>query len=61
VASTAIRLRLSGAANQLVLDTQLFGVVGGDTDWQTPGFDAANDRYELDVSGGANGLTVGTY
>jgi DNA-binding MarR family transcriptional regulator len=60
-ATVPVRLRMTGGANRLVLDTQLFDVVGGATDWQSPGFDTADARYEVEVSGGANGLTIETY
>jgi DNA-binding MarR family transcriptional regulator len=60
-ASVPVRLRMAGGANQLALDTQFFDVVGGTTDWRSPGFDSAPAHYEIEVTGGANGLTIDTY
>jgi hypothetical protein len=56
---TPIRVSVRGGASRLTLDTHQFGAVGGETRWETADFDQATDRYDLEISGGANGLTVG--
>lgn len=55
---SAVRLRIAGGASQLHFDEQHAGAVGGEVRWQTPGADAAPDRYEIDVAGGASDFTV---
>jgi DNA-binding MarR family transcriptional regulator len=54
------RLRLTGGAAGLTFDAQRLGAVGGTVVLETPGFGAARDRYELELTGGASGLTVTT-
>ena len=56
---TPLRIQLRGGAGRLKVDTFEFTGVGGPVHWQTPDFDAATDRYELIVSGGADRLTIG--
>jgi hypothetical protein len=57
---SAARVRIESGAAKLTLDTMHLGAVGGEVRWETPGLEAAPDRYELEVSGGANELTFGT-
>jgi hypothetical protein len=57
-AGTAIKVQASAGAVQLKADgTRQDGV--GSREWRSTGFDAAADRYEMAVSGGATNLTVG--
>ena len=53
------RLRLSGGAAKLAFDAQRLGAVGGDTRLESAGYDAAADRWDVEVSGGASALSVG--
>jgi hypothetical protein len=57
-AGVAVRVRVSGGATGLALDDQRFGTIGGETRLQTPDYEGAADRYDVEVSGGASGLTV---
>ena len=57
-AGVAVRVRVSGGATGLALDDQHFGAIGGETRLQTPDYEGAADRYDVEVSGGASGLTV---
>ncbi|MDQ3793092.1 MAG: cell wall-active antibiotics response protein [Actinomycetota bacterium] len=57
-AGVAVRVRVSGGATGLALDDQRFGAIGGETRLQTPDYEGAADRYDVEVSGGASGLTV---
>ncbi len=57
-AGTAARLRIAGGASRIAFDDQHFGAVGGGLRLQTDDADAAEDRFEIDVEGGASGLTV---
>ncbi|HJV03887.1 MAG TPA: adenylate/guanylate cyclase domain-containing protein [Actinomycetota bacterium] len=57
-AGTEIGLHVRRGAARLRLDDQTFRAIGGETTLRSPGFDAASARYELEVLGGANGLTI---
>jgi hypothetical protein len=59
-AGTALRLRVEGGANKVEIDRFRLGAVGGGAQWQTPDFDAAADRYDLTIEGGAGQLVVRT-
>lgn len=52
------RLRVTGGASSLAFDAQRLGAVGGTVLLETPGFAAAADRYDLEFTGGATGLSV---
>ena len=54
----ALRAEVTGGASQLVFDFEKMGSVGGRNRLETPGFDAAQDRYEVRLSGGASQLTI---
>jgi len=56
---TACRVRIRSGASRLALDDLYFGSVGGETRWQSPDFAAAEDRYDIEVTGGASRLTIG--
>ena len=56
----AARVRVGGGATKLSLDDQHFGAIGGETRLESPDYATAVDRYEIEVTGGANNLTVGT-
>lgn len=59
-AGTPVRVRVTSGASRLAMDDLRFGSVGGETRWQTPDFAAAEDRYDVEVHGGASRLTIGT-
>lgn len=56
-AASALKVRASAGAVQLKADGSRQDGVGG-REWTSPGYDAAADRYDLTVSGGAVNLTV---
>ena len=56
----AARVRVGGGATKLSLDEQHLGAIGGETRLESPEYATAVDRYEIEVTGGANNLTVGT-
>jgi len=58
-AGTAVRVVASGAS-RLALDELRLGSVGGETRWQSPGYATAEDRYDVEIRGGASRLTVDT-
>lgn len=57
-AGSEARLRVTGGATSLSFDAQRLGAVGGTVLLETPGFAAATDRYDLELTGGAAGLSV---
>jgi hypothetical protein len=54
----AARVRVSGGASGLVLDEQRHGAVGGETSLQSPDYEHARDRYDIEVFCGVSGLTI---
>jgi hypothetical protein len=56
----AARVRLKGWASQLTFDDQTFGAVGSDVRLQSPGYEDATGRYDVEVSGSASDLTLTT-
>lgn len=49
-----VRLHLRGGAHGLAVDSLQLGSVGGELKWQSPEYDAAADRYDVELSGGAH-------
>jgi DNA-binding MarR family transcriptional regulator len=54
----AARVRVNRGMSGLVFDEQRHGAVGGETSLQSPDYDGAADRYDIEVSGGVSGLTI---
>lgn len=59
-AGVAARVRLKGWASQLTFDDQTFGGVGNDVRLQSPGYEDAPRRYDVEVSGSASDITLTT-
>ena len=57
-AGTAAQISIRGGASNLVFDAQRLGAVGGATRLSTPGWDAAPDRWSIELTGGASDLSV---
>jgi DNA-binding MarR family transcriptional regulator len=55
---TAAQISVRGGASNLVFDAQRLGAVGGPTRLSTPGWDAAPDRWSIELTGGASDLSV---
>ncbi|HET7272520.1 MAG TPA: MarR family transcriptional regulator [Rubrobacter sp.] len=56
----AARVRLKGWASQLNFDDRSYGSVGSDVRLQSPGYEDAARRYEIEVSGSASDVTLTT-
>jgi DNA-binding MarR family transcriptional regulator len=56
----AARILVRDGSSKLAFDEQHFGAIGGETRWQSPDYEGATDRYDIEVFGGANGLTIYT-
>lgn len=54
----AARVRLKGWASQLAFDDQRFDAVGRDVRLQSPGYEDASRRYDIEVSGSASDITL---
>lgn len=59
-ADTAARMRVGGGVSKLAFDEQRFGAIGGEVKLQSHGYESSEDRYDINVSGGASSLTVDT-
>ena len=55
---TAAQISVRGGASNLAFDAQRLGAVGGATRLSTPGWDAAPDRWSIELTGGASDLSV---
>jgi AcrR family transcriptional regulator len=58
--TAAIRLHLQRGSNRIALDGMRLGSVGGGADWESPDYAAARHRYDLQIGGGANDLSIAT-
>jgi DNA-binding MarR family transcriptional regulator len=56
----ATRVYVSRGASGLVLDEQRHNAISGETSLQSPDYEHAADRYNIEVSGGVSGLTTET-
>ena len=55
----AARAHVVGGATNLTFDEKHFGAIGGEVNLQSPDYDDAANRYDIEVTGGANNLTIG--
>ena len=44
----------------VTFDEKHIGAIGGDVNVQSPDYDAAANRYVIEVTGGANNMTLDT-
>jgi hypothetical protein len=56
----AARVRVGVGASKLTLDTMHLGSVGGETRWETPDFETASDRYDVELDNAAHRMTFDT-
>jgi len=54
----AARVHLKGWASQFIFDDQTFGNLGNDVRLQSPGYDAAAQRYDIEVASSASMVTI---
>src|SRR6185295_6118447 len=55
---TAAQVSVRGGASNLVFDAQQLGAVGSSTRLSTADYDAASDRWSIEVTGGASDLSL---
>lgn len=53
------RVSIRGGASRLAIDNLHLGAVGGGTQWESPDYAGAEDRYEISIAGGASGVKIG--
>jgi hypothetical protein len=49
---------VEGGVTHLRFDDRRFGAAGGDLELQSRDYDAATDRYDISVTGGANNVRI---
>lgn len=57
-AAVPVRVYIQGGASKARFDDQHFGGMSGPVHWQSPGFEAADDRYDIAIAGSASGPAV---
>lgn len=57
-ADVPVRVRIGGGASNLAIDDFAVGSVGGKTDWRSPDYDSADQRYDIEIGAGASKVTV---
>lgn len=57
-AGIATRIQIKGWATHLTFDDQIYGVIGRDARLQSPGYDDALRRYDIELSGSASAVTL---
>jgi hypothetical protein len=55
----AARVHAGGGATNLTFDEKNVGAIGGDVNLQSPDYRDAANRYDIEVTGGVNNLTIG--
>ena len=55
---TEARLNVKGGISKLTFNDQHFEAVGGRLRLQTSGYEGAGDRFEIEISGGANEISI---
>jgi len=59
-AGVPTRVHVHKGANQVSLDAQYFGSIGGEMHWEGPDYEQATDRLDIDIFGGASHLVIDT-
>ncbi len=57
-AGVEARVSVKGGAAKLAFDEQSFDAVGWSVRLQSPGYDGATDRYDIELSGGASEISI---
>ncbi len=56
--TAAIRLYLNRGSSHITLDGVRLNAVGGGTDWASPGYASASDRYDLELGGASSDVSI---
>lgn len=59
-AGVPVRVRIGGGASELAIDDFAVGSAGGKTDWKSPDYDSAEERYDIEIGAGASKVIVRT-
>jgi hypothetical protein len=57
-AGVSARVHLKGWVSEFVFDEQRFSAVGNDVRLQSPGYDATDRRFDIEVSSSASMVTI---
>ena len=57
-AAAATRIEVRGGASRLTIDTLRLGDVGGVMRWASPEHDRAGERYDVEITGGEDNITL---
>jgi len=57
---TQWRVTVGGGASAVTINQSTYGALGGDFQQQSPGYGAANSRYDIEINGGASRLDFRT-
>ena len=53
-----VSVRVGGGASHLTVDDVEIEAAAGKTEWRSPGYETASDRYDIDIGVGASAITV---
>lgn len=57
-ADVPISVRVTGGAARLALDSMYFGAIGGPARLESPDYPGSSNHYDVEITGGVNGLTI---
>ena len=57
-AGVPVRVRIGGGASKLAIDDFAVGSTGGKMDRESPDYDSAEQRYDIEIGAGASKVTV---
>jgi hypothetical protein len=57
-AGVPVRVRIGGGASKLAIDDFSVGSAGGKTDWKSPDYDSAEQRFDIEIGAGASEVTI---
>jgi hypothetical protein len=59
-AGVPVRVRIGGGCRTLAIDDFRLGSGGGKTEWQSPDYERAEGRYDIEIGAGASEISVRT-
>lgn len=59
-AGAEAQVRVQGGVSKLAFREQRFAAIGGETHLESPGYEEAGHRYDIEISGGASDLKIVT-
>jgi hypothetical protein len=59
-AGVPVRVHIGSGVSKLAVDDFRLDSAGGKTDWQSPDYGGARDRYDIEIGAGASKVTIGS-